>query len=174
VDAAQLWATQQQRLRELADWRLRGKVAYRLPDAAGSASLDWRQEQGSSELRLSGPLGAGAVRISTEGPLLKLSRDGIDRLYPADAAPWLGGDRLLPIPVEALQFWLRGLPAPDTPVHTLRSGEGHILELVQEGWHLSYGDFQRYDDLLLPGRINIAVPGAQLSLRVLLRDWELQ
>lgn len=169
---AALWGARRAALQDLTRWQARGKVAYRLPDSAGSASLHWQQEDDGSALRLAGPFGAGAVQISMDGPLLKLRRDGIERRYPADAAPWLGGERLLPIPVDALQHWLRGLPDPQAPVDALDTEDGLARHLEQRGWRLDYGDYNATNGLQLPARITISVPGAELTLRLLLREWE--
>jgi outer membrane lipoprotein LolB len=155
----------------MRNWEMRGKVAYRLPDDGGSASLHWQQDDGTSALRLSGPLGAGAVQIHTEGALLRVERDGIERLYPANAAPWLGGERLLPIPLPALRYWLRGLPAPDIPVDGLELTDGRAGSLDQAGWQLEFDDYRIEDGVALPHRIHIEVPEAELSLRLLLRQW---
>ena len=171
LSEAQRWAAHRHAISALQDWDLRGKVAYRLPERAGSASLYWRQRDARSSLRLSGPLGAGAVQIRSEGPLLVLRRDGIERVYPADAAPWLGPEHLLPIPVDALQYWLRGIPDPGVAIDRLETLEGRATRLEQRGWVLRFSDYDSESGITLPGRINIDLPSSELTLRLLLRQW---
>ena len=116
LSESERWNLHRDRISALAAWEARGKVGFTLPDEAGSASLRWRQRDEGSDLRLSGPLGASPVSLRSDGALIHLRRDGIERSYPADAAPWLGDGRLLPIPVHSIQHWLRGIPNPQLAV----------------------------------------------------------
>ncbi|MDP5054680.1 MAG: outer membrane lipoprotein LolB, partial [Congregibacter sp.] len=148
---------------------------------AGSASLDWQQTGPQSELRLSGPLGVGSTEIRNEGALLGVRRDGIERLYPADAAPWLPGDTLLPVPVDSIGHWLRGVPDPALPVTLLNVDFGAeagtdtavARRIEQNGWVIGYEDYQDVRGLPMPARLRLENPDANLNLRVILRAWEL-
>lgn len=166
------WQQHLQTLAPLSDWTAQGKVGYRLPDDAGSASLRWEQRGDDSEVRLAGPLGSGATVIRNDGPLLRVSRDGIDRLYPADAAPWLGDGRLLPVPVSALHHWLLGRPDPAQPIQVVVTENGLAQHLAQDGWRIVYTDYDRQGAQILPARITLTAPDDSVELRVILRDWE--
>ena len=150
----ELREARQSALRAISAWRVQGKVAYRLPDDGGSASLDWRQID--------------------EHSLLRVSRDGIERLYPADGAPWLPGGALLPIPVTSIQYWLRGLPDPSLPVEALEYDGVTPCALQQHGWQVSYETFREVRGLDMPARLTLLAPAADLSLRIVLRNWDLQ
>ncbi|EED33911.1 outer membrane lipoprotein LolB [gamma proteobacterium NOR5-3] len=167
------WAARLGVLASMQDWRVRGKVAYRLPDDAGSASLDWQQTGEQSELRLSGPLGVGSTEIHNEGALLSVKRDGIERLYPADAAPWLPGGTLLPVPVDSIEHWLRGVPDPAQPVTALETDNALARRIEQNGWVVEYSDYKDTQGLAMPARLLLTVPRIDLSLKVILRAWEL-
>ncbi|WOJ95012.1 lipoprotein insertase outer membrane protein LolB [Congregibacter variabilis] len=166
------WAKRLNSLASLEDWRVRGKVAYRLPDDAGSASLDWQQADEQSELRLSGPLGVGSTEVHNEGALLRVKRDGIERLYPADAAPWLHGGTLLPVPVGSIQHWLRGVPDPAQPVTLLVTDNALASRIEQNGWVVEYSDYKDVRGLAMPARLLLTVPKIELSLKLILRAWE--
>lgn len=167
------WAARLKSIESIQDWRVRGKVAYRLPDDAGSASLDWQQADEQSELRLSGPLGVGSTEIHNEGALLRVKRDGIERLYPADAAPWLPGGTLLPVPVNSIQYWLRGVPDPTQAVTHLATDNALASRIEQNGWVVEYSDYKDVQGLAMPARLVLTVPKIELSLKIILRAWEL-
>ena len=174
LSEAQRWDQHRSSVAALGRWDARGKVAYRLPDDAGSASMLWQRADGDSTLRLSGPLGANAVRLRSDGALIHLTRDGIERSYPADAAPWLGDGRLLPIPVQALDHWLRGIPDPELELELLETGEGLAQRLVQAGWEVRYERYAREGALTLPSALTVYAGPAELRLRVLIRDWDVE
>lgn len=168
-----LRAARHDTLRAIADWQVQGKVAYRLPDDGGSARLDWRQTGDRSRLRLSGPLGVGSTSIVNEGALLRVSRDGIERLYPADGAPWLPGGALLPIPVASIQYWLRALPDPSLPVDAMDYDGVTLRSLQQKGWQVEYESFRDHGGIAMPARLQLLAPAADLRLKIVLRDWDL-
>ena len=133
----------------------------------------WEHADGASSLRLSGPLGANAVRLRSDGALIHLVRDGIERSYPADAAPWLGDGRLLPIPVQAIDHWLRGVPDPDRELEFLETDAGLAQRIVQDGWEVRYESYGEEGALTLPSALTVYAAPVELQLRVLIRDWEL-
>ena len=165
------WQARKQHLAGQRQWSARGKVAYRLPDAAGSTSLSWRQRDTQSRLRLAGPLGVGRTEIANEGAWLRVRRDGVERRYPADAAPWLPGGALLPIPVDSVRFWLRGVPDPALPVDNLTLEEGRALGFSQSGWSIRYDTYAVTQGLEMPTRLSLHAPAAQLTLQLILRQW---
>ena len=168
------WQARRQHLASQRQWHARGKVAYRLPDEAGSANLSWRQSDARSRLRLAGPLGVGGTEITNEGAWLRVRRDGVERRYPADAAPWLPGGALLPIPVDSVHFWLRGVPDPAVPVQHLTLEAGRALGFSQSGWSIRYDAYAVTQGLEMPTRLSLHAPAAQLTVRVMLRQWTLE
>lgn len=169
----QRWAQRLADMTSLASWRVKGKVAYRLPDDAGSANLDWRQNDTQSALRLFGPLGVGSTEIRNSGALLRVERDGIERLFPADAAPWLPGGTLLPIPIDSIQHWLKGVPDPSLPISALEIDDALATRLEQNGWIIQYENYEINGGTALPTRLNLTVPDAELRLKIILRAWDL-
>jgi len=167
------WQRHQDAVLALGTWRAKGKVAYRLPDEGGSANLAWTQVQDQTEARLSGPLGAGSTVIRNDGPLISVLRDGIERRYPADAAPWLSNGALLPIPIASIPFWLRGVPDPAAPAATLEVAGGLARRIEQDGWVVSIETYKEQDALMLPARLRIEAPSIGLTLRTILREWRL-
>ena len=173
IDAETLWQQRLEALSAIEAWRVRGKVAYRLPDDAGSASLDWQQDGDDTRLRISGPLGVGNTQVSNDGALLRVRRDGIERLYPADAAPWLAGDTLLPIPMASIKDWLRGLPDPGLETENEEREAAELLYLQQGGWQISYTGYRDVGGLNMPTRMALKAPSTEFSLKVILRQWDL-
>ncbi len=157
----------------IEDWSVNGKVSYRLPDNAGSANLRWTQQAGQSRLRLAGPLGAGSTEISSEGALLRIRQDGIQRLYQADAAPWLPGAAPLPVPVTSIRYWLRGVPDPQLGLDDLTFRDGLAERLAQGAWLVEYDSYQSVKGLELPQRMTLLYPDEELRITLILREWSL-
>ncbi len=168
---AERWERHERLVRHLPDWKARGKVAYRLPDDGGSANLIWEQSGAQSELNLSGPLGAGSTQVRNDGPLISVRRDGIERSYPADAAPWLPNGALMPIPIDSIHYWLRGIPDPNRPIGELSTQDGLARTIRQEGWLVAIDEYHEDGPAPLPRRLRIEADKVGLTLRTYLRQW---
>ena len=58
------WREHKQQLSGLDGWQIDGKVGIRAPKDSGSGTLFWLQRQDYYDIRLSGPLGRGAARLT--------------------------------------------------------------------------------------------------------------
>jgi len=147
------WQAYQLRVSQLNDWELAGKLGFRGPDNGGSASVNWQQRQNNYQLQLSGPFGAGSATLFGDQQIAEMRyQDKLYRQTPQQLANQLTG---VPLPVDALSWWARGLPSPDqaTASSIATSPEGYASSFEQAGWQLS---FSRYADTAagsLPGKI---------------------
>ena len=57
ADKLRDWRSHQARLAGLEQWKFRGRIAIQMDKEGWTATLQWRQQQGSYSLRLIAPLG---------------------------------------------------------------------------------------------------------------------
>ena len=162
-----------QTLEELQVWTAKGKASLRNNNAAESVSLIWDQNQNEANIVLSGPLGAGATQIYSDGEILTINRNGsqdtIDISSPEAIVSNTGWD----LPLQALPYWLKGLPAPELKVQGSRrdATSGSLTALRQEGWSLELTRYTQLGSLRLPNRIRLEK--ADTKILVVIRHWEL-
>src|SRR5690606_6476329 len=58
------WKTHKARISHIDGWQISGKIGIRAPQDSGSGTLFWLQRQDYFDIRLSGPLGRGATRLT--------------------------------------------------------------------------------------------------------------
>src|SRR5262245_57061645 len=58
------WKAHKAQVSSLDGWQISGKVGIRAPKDSGSGTLFWLQRQDYYDIRLSGPLGRGAARLT--------------------------------------------------------------------------------------------------------------
>ena len=138
----------------LQNWNLSGRLGYRAGNDGGSASIDWRQRHPEGEIHFSGPVGIGSARL--------FWAPGSAELAWRLTGLWL--------PVEALQFWVRGLPWPDAPGEEQRNELGQLVALKQLGWSLTFSDYLSSGALTLPQRIRASHDDQRFTL--VIRKWE--
>ncbi len=145
------------------------RVSWAIAPPTSSAWLNWRQDGASWELRLHGPLGAGATRIRGDEERAVLERAGAEPVVAASAAALSNRIFGWPFPVTEMRSWIRGLPA-DAPVASMdRDDAGHLSSLDQSGWQLSFENYARHGHWQLPGRIR--GQRGELSFTLVISEW---
>ena len=167
----QAWQSHRDQLLRLSHWTASGKIALRTAEQAESASLLWQQVGEASHLRLSGPMGISATTIDSDGKQLEV-RQGDDYSRWSLDDPALGGERTWDLPLRSLHHWLKGVPAPESPVESLvLDAAGQLPQTLQQlGWTIEYQQFSSFGDYLLPTRLEVS--RGETWARILLRDWD--
>ena len=149
-------------------WQLNGKIGVWFGDEKESAALDWQQcNEANGRIRLSGPLGSGAVEITSTDGIVTLIQGGERRT--AESAQQLAAESGWPIPVDALAYWVRGRAAPGIAQQSKISPAGQLLALQQQDWLI---DFSYNNAGQLPNRINATGPNSRVVL--LVQQWSSQ
>lgn len=134
------------------------------------ADLSWRQHaDGRFDIRLSGPLGAGAFAISGTPRAVEIrSKDGVETT--PDPQAWLLARAGWSFPVQGLRWWTLGLPAPGAAARMRFDAQGRLAELQQDGWTLHYLEYQDAGPFSLPRRF--AAENAEISLKLVIDRWD--
>jgi outer membrane lipoprotein LolB len=160
----------QRQLQAVDSWRVTGKIGLRQNGRGNSAQVNWQQAQDQYTLRLSGPLGIGTVMV--EGDASGVTVHNKDGVFEAPSPEQLLLDLTgWQIPITALRYWARGLPAPDMPIVQQQIDQGRLASLNQGGWNIEYRDYTMVDGLWLPAKMLMSRPETQLTL--LYKTWQL-
>jgi len=156
VDPSSLTAFQARsgQLGGITAWGLEGKISLDDGDQGGSGKLQWDVAPGLSELDFHGALGRGAwhLRVGSDLAYLQLA-DGTEQTAPGvgelirDQIGW-------PVPLDALQWWVRGLAAPGPVENRTLDPQGLLISLRQFGWNVEYDRYVLYDGVQMPVRLD--------------------
>lgn len=152
---AELLARWQARAAQLAPvdgFTVRGRVAA---SAIGfKADLLWRQRpDGRFDMRVAGPFGAGAARLSGNRDQVRVRSGNEEEEITTEPEAWLQQRLGVRLPVAGLRWWALGLPAPDSHFDLLLDPAGRAQRIVQDGWVLDYPDYRAVESMELPRRI---------------------
>jgi outer membrane lipoprotein LolB len=165
-DDEQALQQRQFQLEKLGYWQLSGRVAMITSDESWSGQLYW--EQGPSEylIHFSAPSGQGAMQLAggVQGVELRLANGDV---YQAeDANTLLRRETTWDLPIDALWYWIRGLPDPSLPIKVQMDSQGLISDLTQKQWRVRYNRYQQYGQYYFPRKIVISNDGTKLKLIV--------
>lgn len=165
------WAARKQQLQSLQHWQVEGRVALRMGQEGGQSGFLWRKSPQQQQFDLSGLLGAGAVQLSSsaDGALLKSGGEQYRGAHPSPLLEQVTGWQ---IPVEAAQYWIRGLALPEVPAQGMVLDERNRLrQLQQAGWKIEIRRYQQVDAVELPAFV--VLEQGELRLKLKLNRWEL-
>ena len=145
-DPAQ-WQAHKSQIAQLDGWQISGKVGIRAPGDSGSATLFWLQRQAYYDIRLSGPLGQGASRLTGRPGAIVLDIANQGR-YEAASPEALLQERL---------GWR--LPVSN-----------RLARLQQDGWQVDYLSYSEHDGYALPARLKLH--GHDLDITLVIKDWQ--
>ena len=126
--------------------------------------VDWEQQRAQL---------AALDHFTASGKIALRSADQSDCHGPhgRDAVTDLAPGSTWDIPLGALVYWLKGIPAPGMPVEALQFGPqgGPPVMLRQDGWTVRYSDFANFQGYTLPTRLEAEREDS--SARIILREW---
>lgn len=160
-------------LSERENFALLGKLGFRSEEEAFSVAINnWEQKGDQYLIDLSSTfLGLGAVQIKGNPIWIEVIESGeepIQSYYPNEILLQLLG---MPLPIEHLNYWLRGLPSPLTSFTSDKDEQGLYAKINQAGWEIRFDRHQDVEGLPLPGRLKLRQDQTTITLAI--KQWSL-
>jgi len=166
------WRNHHNSVNAIKDWNFNGRFSANGTDESWNGNIVWKQKKQDFEIQISGPLSSGSVKIegNNEYAILTL---GDDKTY-SDENPekLLEANTGLKLPLSDLQYWLRGIPAINTPNAKMQwHNNGHLKNLNQGGWKISFRGYTKINSIELPRKI--FMQNSEYDVRLIIRNWHI-
>lgn len=173
LPASSGWAEHSTRLQHLDHWAAEGKLALRTAEKSDSASIRWLQRGDNTELYLSGPMGLNATTVHSNGRMAILRQGDKTSSWDLSDQAAISRETGWELPLQALPYWLKGLPAPDLAIQALEldAAQSLLQSLQQDDWDILYERYDNFGELALPTRLRIQREAT--GVRVIIRDWQM-
>lgn len=167
-----VWSQHRQQLDALAQWQLRGRVNVRYDNESYTPRIQWQQDNNAYNIRLWGTFNAGNTRIEGRPGRVIMEQDG--NMFSARTPEDLILQQLgYELPVSYLEYWIKGLPAPNSRADLTFNDLNQLTGLSQDGWTVIYTDPRDYDGIALPRRVEVTRPRDDVRLRFVGLNWTL-
>jgi outer membrane lipoprotein LolB len=170
--AQELWAARQQALLNLDSWDVHARAAIKLEVAVYNIGIRWQRQAENSTILLEAPFGQGVFRIESDASGKYRLRLPDGRVFENSSAEALLEDMIgWSLPISGLEYWIRGLPRPDSDYsHRLDEG-GRARSINQDQWSIGYLDyFARQENLQLPRRVKLL--SDKVTLKLIIERWQ--
>ena len=163
------WVARQSVLESVAGWEFSGRIGVSAGEEGFNGKVRWWQDGTHFRATVSGPLGAGTVRIEGDGQRVDLTDKQGEVTQLQDAEIDLRLRYGWTIPVTSLRYWALGIPDPSVPATTELDDDGLVRELQQGDWRVSFGQYRDGGGQLMPRRI-LAI-NADAKVRLVIDKW---
>ena len=164
------WQAHKAQASQLNGWQISGKVGIRSPRESGSATLFWLQRQDYFDIRLAGPMGRGAARLTGRPGAVSLDAANQGQFQAESAEALLQQQLGWSLPVAHLFWWIRGLPAEDSKSRLTLDSESRLAKLEQDDWQVEYLSYVEQNGYWLPERMKLH--GANLDITLVIKEWQ--
>lgn len=152
-------------------WGFTGRLSVDDGEEGGSGTIAWNVRESSSQLDFRGALGRGSWRLTRSPELAELALANGDIMQAATIDELLAMELGWDIPVDALEFWVRGLRAPGAVGDSTLDERGRLQALRQHGWTIAFERYGVTDGVDLPRRVRAT--RSPVRIKILMGDWQL-
>lgn len=152
-------------LYELKCWSFEGRLALTGKNDSWSANISWEHSPEAEKIKLSGPMGQGAVLISLAGNVVTIDRGGDDVQSSTQPEEFINQQLGMFVPVRSLRYWVVGLPEPSRSYKETDTG------FNQAGWLSEYKQMQAVNDGAMPHKMTVM--NKQVKLKLIIDHWVL-
>ena len=150
-------------LYKVANWSFDGRMALTGKNDSWSANIAWKHSPGSDQIKLSGPLGQGATLIELSGNHVVVNRGSGDVQQSDNPEVFVSQQLGLFVPIQALRYWVVGLPQPDVKNIPIENGFSQVQWLVQ------YLQMQAVKADVMPRKMSVG--NNQVKLKLFIDEW---
>ena len=165
------YQTRAEQISAIKNWSLSGRLSLDDGQDGGSGKLKWSVAPTSSSLDFFAAMGRGAWHLesSEAGALM---RDAQGEYFAPDVETLVQQQLGWPVPVEALEWWARGLVAPGNALASEVDAQGLLVSLQQFGWVINISRYDEFDGQLLPVRLDATRNSYRVKMAI--SQWQLQ
>lgn len=152
------------------DFTLNGSIGMLQGNESGwHGKLNWKQAQSDFSMRILGPFGDEQAELVSEAGVLKLKTPDGQFVSGSKLAEWQKQAFGTSVPLQALPYWLHGVPYPEMSEPSIKKANGKLSQLQQDGWQVNYADWAKLGGHEMPKRVNMSK--AQVRIKLVISDY---
>lgn len=164
------WPERKLALNQLNHFAWQGKIAVHTKSDSGSGSVDWQQSGNHYTISLLGPVGSFSFKLKGSPGHVSLAKSDGTHYLANTPEGLLATHWRMRLPVSNLKYWVRGIPAPGSSEQHFDT-QARLTSLMQQGFTITFVDYQRVGRFDLPKKI--VITGPTLIAKIIISHWNL-
>lgn len=158
---------------QLNRWQLQGRIAIATPEDTWTAKVYWQQQEQAYQLRFNNPVGQGVIRLEGNERQVVMQTADNKRFSAKDPDTLIAETLQVNIPVTQLNFWIRGVPSPQSsPNHYQLNAAGRLTSLQQNNWQIEYKRYIKVKQWYLPQKLFLE--NDRFQVKIVITRWQLE
>lgn len=160
----------QDQIAKVIDFKIEGRMGVQSEGYGVSGNIHWAHSPANDVIDLYSPLGnkIAAIVKNTDGASLTSQNGKTIKAEDAETLTQLTlGWRL---PFSKLSDWIVGRPANGVVTAFTWDNKGYLSKFTQDGWEVSYMQYQNESQAALPSKINLRNP--KMNVRLVIERWD--
>ena len=160
-----------QSLNAITCWTASGAFSVTTPKESGIANYVWQlTDQTHFKVDIASTLNVYQLAITREGSSSTLIKNQHQSLVANNPETLMQQSVGYSLPVSNLYYWMRGIAAPGK-YQAQYDQYGHITQLSQQGWTITFLNYNHVDTVDLPQLIQLK--RKDLSVKLVVKKWDL-
>ena len=168
------WENNQLEKQNIRAWTVVGRLGVTTEYQSGTLDLFWKQFKNSYTIRMIAPFGQGTILIKgNKNGVHVRTKDG--EHYSDSPDDFIASQLGVPLPLEGLRSWLRGLPMKAATMENPRwDDKGHLYKIVQDGWNVEMSRYKKVDQHTVPHTFHLDRDDQpELAIKMVIRRWKI-
>jgi outer membrane lipoprotein LolB len=160
----------QAEIAKVTDFKIEGRMGVQSDGYGVSGNIHWVHSLENDAIDLYSPLGSkiAAIVKNTYGVSLTSQNGKTTKAGDAETLTEITlGWRL---PFSKMSDWIVGRPANGVVTAFAWDDKGHLSKFIQDGWEVSYMQYQNEIQPALPSKINLRNP--KMNVRLVIERWD--
>jgi len=175
AETKEAWQQRQQTLGTVPRWLLNGRASVTYRGENWPFSLQWQQRTVQDyALSIYHPLTRNRLGKLTKQAKNARFIDSKGKTYHDSSAEHLLQKQLgVKIPIAGMQYWVRGIAAPQYPIEAFQlDSMGRPTTIQQAGWTIRYADYNNSTYDALPQRVDIVRTKPEtIKVKMRIKQW---
>ncbi|GLS82975.1 lipoprotein insertase outer membrane protein LolB [Paraferrimonas haliotis] len=150
------------------DWQLNGRIGVVTPERKFSGTVFWLHQPPQQRLTINTVLGISVLQLSADKQGATLLVDG-NTYQDRNAEQLIASVTGLPLPLQALSSWLKGIPTPaDKVVDSDSEGRPKTMtrQVENQQWTAHYRSWQSQSGATIPRLIEVKSDSITIKLQI--------
>ena len=156
-------------LTQIEHWQLKARMAIRTAEDNVTASLNWQKDDRLFDFHISGAFGATYAHLIQLKNKATLKIPDTELLTHQNAQILLQNTLGWEFPIDALSYWVKGLPSNKPNEKVQRNSDGQIEQIQLNHWQIDFSSYQRFQGYQLPKKIKATHP--QMTIKLVAKNW---